>query len=324
MRGLLLVLMGWIFFVLPAADAAEVCTFSGQADFSNKDMQLEIAFKGKERIINSFKVVGDAFYFNSQLEHIKINQADLSTNLESSFYIERDAAGKVRNLKGLVWTKYSLLNFKPYNEVVGLFHFKDGWLTIEKLTWAGMSFSGQLSLKPPFDVDLSIEITDMEINELAPLVGIKAERLLLSGLVSGRLRLFGRINAVQLKGQLRSKEGQIEDFVYRDANINFTGHYPSLDIVDSSISDERGYIYNLVGIFNLNEINNFTSSQHQISVSPFSLQDLNTQGWTIRRKEGLGKDSELEFGYRLKPKQPSDVLSGEREGMLGIERKHRF
>jgi hypothetical protein len=321
MRGWWFALSGWIIFALPAADAATVCTFKGQADFINKDIQLEIAFKEKERIINSFKVVGDTVYLNSQIEHIKINQADLSTNIESSFYIEKDAAGKARNLKGLVWTRYSLLNYKPYKEVAGSFPFKDGWLTIEKLTWAEMDVSGQLNLKPPFDLDLAIEITDMDIDELAPLVGIKTEQLFLSGLVSGRLRLSGRINAMQLNGQLRSKVGQIEDFVYRDANINFTGRYPALDIVDSSISDERGYIYTLVGKFNLNEINDFTSSQHQINVSPFS----DAKAWTIRRKEVLGQESEeLEFGYRLKPKQPSELLSGDREGMLGIERKHRF
>lgn len=323
MRAWLLGLMLGIFFALPVADAETICTFSGQADFSNKDIQLEIVFKEKEKIVNSLKIAGDAFYLNSQLEHIKINQADLTTNLESSFYIEKNAVGKIQSLDGIVWTKYSLLNYKPFREVVGSFHFKEGKLIIEKVTWAEMSFSGQLNLKAPFDLDFTVEINDMDINTLVPLAGIKSDRLFLSGLVSGKLRVFGRLNGIQIKGQLYSKEGQIEDFAYREANINFGGFYPLLDIVDSSISDEQGYVYSLVGRFDLLEINNFTSSQHQISVSPFSDSNFNSQAWTIR-KEGLGRDSELEFGYRLKPNQLPEGLSGNREGMLGIERKHKF
>jgi len=323
MRAWFLGLTVGIIFALPVADAETICTFSGQADFSNKDIQLEIAFNEKERIINSFKVAGNIASLNSQIEHIKINQADLTTNLESSFYIERNAAGKIQNLDGVIWTKYSLLNYKPFREVAGSFHFKEGKLIIEKVTWAEMSFSGQLNLKTPFDLDFTVEINDMDINELVPLAGIKSDRLFLSGLVSGKLRVFGRLNGIQIKGQLRSKEGQIEDFSYRDANINFGGFYPLLDIVDSSISDEQGYIYSLVGRFDLLDINNFTSSQHQINVSPFSDRNFNSQAWTIR-KEGLGRDSELEFGYRLKPNRISEGLSGSREGMLGIERKHKF
>jgi hypothetical protein len=324
MRRLLLVLLGGVIFMPPAVEAATVCTFIGQIDFRNKEVQLEVAFSEKEKVVSSFKVTGNSAYLNAQIEHLKISQADLSTNLEGSFNFERNAEGRIKNLDGVIWSRYSILNHKPFKEIVGSFHLKDGKLSIDKLTWAEAGLSGWLDLKPPFDGELAIEITDMEISELAPLAGVKTEKLLLSGLVSGRLRLTGRLlGAMQMKGQLRSSKGQVEDFIYHDANLNFSGPYPALDIVDSAISDEQGYIYNLVGRFNLLEINNFTSSQHQIKVSPFSEQDFRSQSWTIKR-EGMGQDSELEFGYRLKPDRPSQILSEGTEGMLGVERKHKF
>lgn len=307
-----------------AAPVETVCTFKGSADFLNRNIQLEINFSDKEKILSSFKWEKETAFLNCRIEHLRINQADLSTELESSFFVERLPDNRQRQIKGLVWTKYSLLNYKPFKEVAGSFQLKDGRLFIEDLTWAEMKFSGQVNLNAPFDLDVSVDITDMDINELAPFAGIKPGEVYLSGLVSGRIKLFGYLKRLQVKGQLRSPEGEVQDFIYRDAGINFNGYYPVVDIEDSAISDERGYIYNLAGRFNVGQINNFTSQEHQIEVSPFSDQDLKSQNWMIRRKEELGSDSELEIGYRLKPRLPYESLYGERDGILGIERKHKF
>ncbi|MDP3142379.1 MAG: hypothetical protein Q8N14_00305 [Candidatus Omnitrophota bacterium] len=306
-----------------AAPVETVCTFKGNVDFLSRNIQLEINFSGKEKILSSFTWGNDAAFLNSRIEHLRINQADFSTELESSFFIENPPGNK-QNIKGLIWTRYSLLNHKPFREVAGSFKIKEGRLFIEDLTWSEMRFSGQVNLNAPFDLDVSVDIADMDINELAPFAGKKPGEVYLSGLISGKIKLFGYLKRLQVKGQLRSQEGEVQDFIYRDAGINFSGYYPVVDIEDSAISDERGYIYNLAGRFNAGQINNFTSQEHQIKVSPFSQQDLKSQNLMIRRKEELGSDSELEIGYRLKPRQPYEALYGEREGILGIERKHKF
>jgi len=322
-----IVLACWFLLIAPCvleAAAETVCTFKGSVDLTSKNIQLDIDFNGRGKVFSSFKWEKDAAFLTSRIEHLKVKQSELSSELESSFFIERLQENKDKQIKGLIWTRYSLLNYKPFKELAGYFLIKEGRLIIKNLTWAEMGFSGQVNLSPPFDLEVLVNINDMDINELAPMVKVRLEDVFLSGLVSGKIKLSGYLNRLQLKGDLHSKEIEVQDLVYRDANINFSGYYPNLDISDSAISDEQGYVYNLTGRFNLEEINNFVSQEHQIKVSPFSEQDFASQGWMIRRKEEAKGGSETEMGYHLKSLQPTESITGQREGMLGIERKYRF
>jgi len=310
-------------FISSPVFAETICTFNGSVDFANQAFQLEVNYSEKSKIAGSLKLEKESGYLVLNIEHQKIGLAELSTKLESSFSINRGGPRKTRGIKGLLWTRYSLLSYKPFSEAAGSFQIEDGILSIRNLSWPEMVLNGFVNLRQPFDLNLSIEINDMAINELAPLVGVKDKDNSLIGMVSGKIRASGYLKRMGLEGRLRSREGQIKDFTYRDADMNFSGVYPKLNMVNSAISDENGYIYNLVGQFSLEEINNFVSQEHQINVIPFSEEAMRSKVWTIKR-EDLGRDSELEFGYRLKPARPNDFGSTGGEGILGVERKQRF
>jgi hypothetical protein len=208
--------------------------------------------------------------------------------------------------------------------MVAAFGIRDGKLNLEKLTWEGIVLNGALGFVPPYDLDVYCEITEMDINELAAFLKVDRENLFLAGLVRGKIRFSGQPRRLKLKGSLYSDSGEMQGFVYRDCLINFSGYYPVLNIDESSISDEEGLIYSLGGRFNLREINNFISSEHNITVSPFSERDMDLRTLAIRKREEVGKDAEVEFSYRLKQKRPTDNLSGNDEGILGIEHRYKF
>lgn len=313
-----------IVLLLPAAKSEAVCVFSGIADFKNKDFQLGLDFGAQDKITNRLKFEGEGVFLSSQLERLKIGSADLTTNIETSLYAERDDGGKIDKVRGLVWTRYTLFNRKPFKELAGSFIIEDGKLIFDRLNWAELNFSGWLDLLGPFNLDITVEITDMDLNDLSLLLGLKLdEAVSLSGLVSGKVRLSGYFKRLQIRGSLRSAEAQVGDFSFRNAAINFRGQYPVVDIDNSDIRDENGIVYSLSGKFNLRQINKFSSGQHRITVTPFSDDASALKGWTIRRIEDLGNDSQLEFGYRLKSKTPAQVYSNP-EGILELERTHKF
>ncbi|MFZ5800284.1 MAG: hypothetical protein ACOY3D_02765 [Candidatus Omnitrophota bacterium] len=305
--------------ILSTTKSEAVCIFTGAADFKNKDFQLGLDFGAQDKITSRLKVEGEAVFLSSQLERLKIGGADLTTEVETSLYPDRN------QIRGLIWTRYTLFNHKPFKELSGSFIIKDGRLTFDRLNWAEMNFSGWLDLLGPFNLDITVEITDMDLSDLASLLGLKFDEVvMLSGVVSGKVRLSGYFKRLKISGILRSEKVQIDGLAFRNAAINFHGQYPVVDVENSEIRDENGMVYNLSGKFNLRQINKFSSGAHQITVTPFSDDAAALKGWTIRRIEDLGNNSQWEFGYRLRSDSPAQRSGSTPAGILELERTHRF
>ena len=312
-------------FLLNPTTANAKCVFKGEINFIEKKIELELNFKKKEGVIIHLNFLpDDKFSLSAKLNHLRIANSCLSTELNSQGEIMRDRNGEWIGLKGSIQTNYSLLNFKPSKEINGYFKFKQSSLSIYSLIWKNLRISGEISLEIPCRLNLSVDIIDMDINELASLLAINLEGISLSGLVSGHVEIEGILPVPEIKGELRFNNGNIETLKYNAMLINIDGVYPILKFVDSNIFEKNGQIYYLIGKFNLKELDNLTLLTHNLKLIPSVDDDFSWQAWTIRRKKSYGQDDLVEFEYQLKEDRPFKMRLREDEEIFSLEHSLRF
>ncbi|MDP2939596.1 MAG: hypothetical protein Q8O13_05945 [Candidatus Omnitrophota bacterium] len=325
MRNRLAISLSIIFALSVSVFADTLCMFQGDANFLQRIFQMQINFRGNQKFTTQLKLLANNnYYFNANLEHIKVSHLDLSTSLESTGLVYKDSSGSLKSLKGWFWSNYSLLNYKPFNEMSGSFELNQKQLSLVTFSWGNILVSGNIDLISPFNLALVLEIDEMDVKELALILGLPIEDLVLEGLVKGKLKIEGNLSNLKLRGKLWASNGNIQDIKYSDIFVNLEGAYPKINIIDSGIIDEDGMAYNLEGKLDLRELNNFNSQQHSIKIYPSEEKGFNWQSWKIRRKQMFGSDDELEFEYKLKPNRPFGLRFKENQEIFGVEHKIKF
>ncbi len=81
-------------FLLNPTTANAKCVFKGEINFIEKKIELELNFKKKERIIIHLNFLSDdKFSLSAKLDHLRIANFCLSTDLNSQGEIMRDRGG---------------------------------------------------------------------------------------------------------------------------------------------------------------------------------------------------------------------------------------
>jgi len=323
-KYLLCLCLPGLFFLKPTVVNAK-CVFRGDIDFLQKKFELELNFSEKEKAIVQLNFLSsDKFSLSVKLDHLRLANSYVSTDLASEGAIIRNTNGEWISLKGMIQTNYSLLNFKPFKEMSGYFELTKSSLNIYSLMWGDLRITGNINLGTPYRLNLSIDIIDMDSRELALLLGINLEDFSLSGLVSGQVKIDGAISAPNVKGELRLKSGNIETLKYNEILVNIEGIYPLIKFVDSNIFEKDGHIYSLVGKFNLAQVDNLASSSHDVKLMPLADDDFSWKAWTIRRRRFYGQDDSVEFEYQLKEDRPFKMRLREDEEIFSLEHSLKF
>jgi len=302
------------------------CIFKGDINFIEKKIEVELNFKEQEKVNIALDILPDnKFKLDAKLNRFKIGNSCLSSNLASEGVMIQNKNGEWIGVKGSINTRYSLLNFKPSKEISGYFELEGPSLSIYFLIWENLRISGEISLEAPYNLNLSADIIDMDINELVLLLGINLEGISLSGLVNGQVKVEGTISVPKIKGELRLHKGNIETLKYNTILANIEGLYPSLKFVDSNIFQEDGQRYSLIGKFNLKELDNLNSPVHNIQLIPLVEDNFSWQAWTIRKQKKYGRDDDsVEFEYQLKEDRPFRMRLREDEEIFSLEHSLRF
>jgi hypothetical protein len=314
-------------FLSATVFADTMCNFHGDINFAQRIFQMQINFKEKEKVDTVLKLLGnDNYYFNANVQHIKVSNFDLSTNFESTGRLLKDNKGGFKTLKGLFWSNYSLVNYKPFREMSGTFELDKNLnrFTINSFTWGNIELNGSIGLIYPHDLSLVLAINDMDVSEFAIILGVPIEDLDLEGLINGKIKIEGFISSPQIKGQLRASNGNINELRYSDIFVNVEGSYPLINIVDSGIVEEGGTPYNLEGRLDLRQLNNFNSPSNSIKVNPSSGKGFSWQSWNISRKQNNFSDDRLKLEYKLKPNRPFGIRFEDNQEILGVEHKIKF
>ena len=307
-------------------DAGVVCVLDASFDFLNKIFQLQLDFDKQESLNVKFKFLSnDTFKLNAELDHIKILNYDLSTELVGNGKIARDSQGSPTHIEGKVQAKYSLLNYKPLKEMKGSFKLDNSGIDILDFVWGDIEIDGTVKFASPQEMDLDVVITDMDVNELATFLGFYQKDLIMTGLVDGEINIKGKAPSFYIKGRIRAQDGNFDELNFEKAIINFAGIYPLMHIVDSGIVEKNGFAYVIDGSIDLEAINDFESESHNLIFYQGDSDSFGGQTWVVERKKNYMEDrEELELKLSPSPSQPLKFRFKGDEEILGLEHTLKF
>ena len=309
--------------------AQETKTFDGRINFFSKDASLIFDLKEQGRLEVAGNTQGDKYSLNVSLKHIKFGKSDLSTDFYSSGIIIKAEDGKIKAVKGKAWTRASLLNFKPLKEFSADYEINGTGLTIKALNWADIEIKGSIkrnqngNLFSNPDFDLYLTIQEIALDELAGLLGVNPKDTTLSGKVSGEIRLQGPKEAIKIEAKLTALSGQAGEVKFNSAKFTLEGIFPVMRLGDAQINEINGAAYELKGQFNLLELSNLSSPQHQVTVHSANNVML-FRDWIIKHNfDYEGKDI-VEAEYPLKNNQALKMRIKNQDETLGWEKTVKF
>lgn len=303
-----------------AAFADNTGSFTGNINLLEK--KVDVALKLSDGSVFQAELLKNPenkFYLTGKVDHLKIPQFDISTIFEGLIDINTDENGTI---KGSFKSSYSLINYKPVGALAGQFEIKGGRLFLESVFWEEMMLDGSLSLLAPYDVDVSVRLSHVSLEELSSAASSSGDRPF-KGLVSGVVHLTGSMDQPFLKGRLEASDGTIQDFEYDKLAVNFEGAYPTLHISDSQVTQTDGLTFNMDGNINIDNPYDLLGEMFALKLSPLIAETATHREWTIKRKEDKNTSSISELRYRMSS-ESQDVSSPKQEGILGVEQSIRF
>lgn len=309
--------------------AQETKTFDGKIDMFSRDASLVFDLKENGTLTAAGNAQDNAYNLNLSLKHLKLAKSDISCDFYSGGTIIRTEDGKIKALKGKAWTQASLLDFKPLKEFRADYEINNTGLVIESLSWAGIEIkgsikrnqNGNLFSNPDFDIYLTIK--EATLDELAGFLGIKPNDITLSGKVSGEIHLQGPKESIKIEARLTALSGQAGEVEFNSAKFDLEGIFPVMRLGHAQINEINGAVYELKGQFNLLELTNFASPQHQVTVHSANNVML-IQDWIIKHNiDYEGKDI-VEAAYPLKNNQALKMRIKNQDETLGWQKTLKF
>lgn len=307
----------------PSSFAYETVAFHGSLDFDKQDFSLSFNL-GQHDILKAraSQMEEKDFHLKLDVDHLKTPIFELSSEIESLIAVLNKEHPMDTKIYGKLWSKYSILNYKPIRELSGDFEFEGGRVELKNVIFGSMECNGYFEIFPPFKADITFSLTDVPMEDfLAFWTGQSLYEA--SGKVSGDIRLSGNFRKPLLRGNLLSQNGLIKELKYRTMKLNIEGVYPAMEISQSFISQADGLSFSFSGPINLSDKNNFKKQIKALALVPMVRDSSDKVEWTIRRlDETEGASTEIKY---LKMKNAGDSpFSFGNSDMLGVERSVDF
>ena len=293
-------------FATNPSEATTLIPFEGEYNFSESEFKIVFEFEQDSSVAASARKVSENNYkFTVDIEHLKTPVFDLLSNIESSVEVidnrqSSDDSKSSTLLRGKVWSEYSLVDFKPVNELTGGFEVNNRRLHLTKLSFGSLNCNGYIDLVQPYKLDLSIDIADMGMTDFLNFWSTKAHYDS-AGAVSGNIKASGTLAKLLLKGSLESRNGFVQKLNYDSIILNIEGVYPNMEIAQSTVSKSDGVSFSLDGPFNLSDRTHFKKQIKDLNVAPLVSDSGSEREWTIKRFNQENDDSGMiEIKYRLR------------------------
>lgn len=318
-----------LFFVLGVlcpklAEASILFPFKGEVDPMKKEFLIEINSEGENPfVVQSTQVSENLYHILINVDHLKTTFFDISTILESSVELIRAKDNTIRSLSGNILSKYTLLNYKPVRELSGQFEIREQKIYINSLSLGNIFCKGFIRLFPPFEIELLIRLSGIEINDFLAFF-VDRKKVIAHGYVDGDINISGRLGKMKLKGRLTSNDGAVNQLEYDTFILNVKGVYPNINISGSNIAQTDGFIFNLNGMIDLSDKENLGKQIKAITKEPLVSQYGQTLEWTLKRVRSDGNTGTTELKYLRRKKSTFDQMLEGDSGMFGIERKVEF
>lgn len=328
MKPLLLVV-----FVLSSPQlsfAGKIFSFEGQIDFSTHEFSVVLDLDHQSSVAAKAQRTSERDYrFSLDIEHLQTPLFDLLSKIESSVEVipsvpEAGRSSADTALRGNVWSQYSLVNYKPVQELSGNFEIKDTRLYLTALSFGNLKCEGSIGLRPPYKLDLAMALDGVAMNDFLNF-WMAGHALESSGAVSGEIKASGTLDYLVLKGNLESRQGFVQKLDYDTILLNIEGVYPHMNIAHSMISKSDGVSFIFDGPFDLKDMGNFKKQVRALTIAPLVDESGSAMEWTIKRLSPQGSDmTELKYRVHNGDALGTETPSGDQIDILGIERTRKF
>ena len=310
--------------------AEEVFSFEGQVDLLKNEFNIVLELDEKSSVAATVNRISETDYrFLVDINHLKTPLFDLLSKIESSVEIinTNDSSKEMFSnitLKGKIWSQYSLINYKPVQELSGSFEVRDQRLYLKKLAFGSLICNGYIDLVQPFKLNMSVDLMDVGMSDFLNFWSTKMQYES-SGAVSGKIKASGTLDNLMLKGNLKSRNGFVQKLDYDVISLNIEGIYPYMQIAQSTISKSDGVSFTLDGPFNLSDRAHFKKQIKALTIAPLVSESGSVREWTIKRhdQEEFGM-TELKYRLRKGDALGIGTSASDEADMFGFERTQKF
>ncbi|MBN1870151.1 MAG: hypothetical protein JW847_06235 [Candidatus Omnitrophica bacterium] len=319
-----------LFIFTPKLSFAErLFFFEGQADLSKGEMEVVMDFhEGSSIKAKMMKMSESNYHFSLDVNHLKTPLFDLLSKIESSvdLAIGKNGDGGLlsNDLQGKIWSQYSLVDFKPINELSGRFEIKNKKLYMIALSVGNLTANGYLDLTAPYALNVTVRLLGVDMKDFLNFWG-SGKEYESAGDVFGQIRASGSLARLELKGNLQSRTGFVQQLNYDTIVLNIEGTYPLMQITRSTVSKSDGASFSLDGPFNLSDKKNFKKQIQALTLAPLVSDSGSETEWTIKRLNPQdSRTTELKYHLKKGDALGTGPSAGDEIDMLGIERTRKF
>ncbi|VAW14257.1 hypothetical protein MNBD_BACTEROID05-1183 [hydrothermal vent metagenome] len=309
--------------VLPRlALANSTAFFEGEIDLQKKIFRINILSEGKDVCEVKGKFDRKDIQVSLNVSHFKTPFLELSTQIFGSLTPRVNKDEQNNGYQGRLWSRYSLVDFKPVDELTGEFLITKDKIDFKKVNFGKLSLTGSLLRKYPYKASFIIGLDTVSLEKFLKF-WVPRKQYDTQGDVSGTVKISSNQQKISLQGKLKSFNGHINSFQFDSFYLNARGIYPVLKIEDSTVSKEDGLIFSLAGDFDLKSPKGFKNQIKKLKLSPIVNESDTEKSWTIKRLRSEDT-STTEIKYMLRKSGGSGNDSSLDDGMLGVEKTMEF
>jgi len=318
---LIIILMGLI--VTPSW-AKNVYVFEGEANLIDKQIDIKFDFEEKGSIQVVTKLADKQnVRISLILEKLILPRFSISSQIDTSLELNQ-TDGQKSSIKGIISSKYTLINYKPTDELAGRFEIKDGKFFISSFRLGNIKAKGFVDLEAPHDLNLSFNLKGVMLDDFINFWTSKKKYKAI-GTVSGKIEATGSIARLDLKGSLESYYGQVGKLAFDGIYLHIGGTYPDMIIEYSSLTKTDGLSFTFEGPINLADTANFKKQIKSLKLSAIVSNSEEEIEWTIKRdKDERALITELKILRKKDQSRIGHIFDNKDSDMLGIARSHKF
>lgn len=315
-----------ISFLPPVAQAEIKIPFDGKLDLLQRQLELSVYPSNASPVVIQFRQDDEkTYHLGVNLDKLHTPFFDISTILEGTVEIIKDETRSIRSLSGKLESRYTLINYKPVEELVGQFEIRDSTLMIHSLSVGNLVYKGEVQLAAPYNVDVTVELQDVPLPDFIAFFSPNKQAPS-EGLVSGTIHLGGTLSHFHLRGNVVSDSGFVKPLEFKNITLNAEGYYPNIAIANSTITKADGMSFSIVGDLDLGDHDHLDKQIESLKVEALVSQAGTEAEWTLKRVKSDSDKvaSTTELKYLMRKEDNSADPTREDSGMLGVEKKVEF
>lgn len=298
--------------------------FQGEIDLDQKQAVVAVYPQGDKPWV--FTVQQDQarmFSVSADIQNFQTALFDITTFLESRWKFSTRPDDGRKRLTGTLGSRYTLMDHLPVEELTGQFEITHGVLYLNSLNVGKLKCQGKVQLALPHKLTLDLQFKDMDFDRFLLDESVLGPGISL-GKVDGTIAVSGEPGQIMLRGKLITYPDQSQESNYQQAQINFSGVYPQVEIHDSTATNEDGMTSNLSGKLDLSDRKNLPKQIDALSKEPLLRKKGNDLEWTLKRLQSPNRSGSVEVKYLMRKNSDADPGARDRGDLLGVEQKIQF